>query len=411
MSTDEISDEISNETRSEIRNEASSETSNETSNETHTESAQRKKAARLDTLTGLRFPAALLVLLYHAALPFPEVRLFADDTAENRFTQLFGQAGALGVTFFFVLSGFVLTWSARTGDSAPSFWRRRFVKIVPNYVIAWALAMVLYAAAQTEAWREILSLLMVQVWVPDIATNLAVNPPGWSLAVEAVFYLSFPFLLRGAQRIRADRLKYWIAGTVAAVFATPLLTYALVPAGTEVMANEPSASATQYWFAYVMPLPRVLDFALGILVARAVMLGRWRNIGMVWSGVLLLVAYVIASNVPHLYAQRAVCLVPAALLIAAGAIADDEGRFTLFRGRAMVWLGEVSFAFYLLHYVVLAYTRKVLGDDLYSTPVGVAVLLAEIAVALLAAWALYALVEKPVTRRWSRSRASRRTST
>lgn len=366
------------------------------------------RVSRLDTLTGLRFPAALLVFLFHASLPYPSVRLFADDGVESDFTALLAQAGALGVTFFFVLSGFVLTWSARSGDTAPAFWRRRFVKIVPNYVVAWALAMVLFAAAQTETWRALLSLFMLQVYVPDFATNLAVNPPGWSLAVEAVFYLSFPVLIAVIRKIRADRLKYWIAGTVAAVFATVLLTYTLVPAGTAMMDNEPDTSATHFWFAYVLPFPRVLDFALGILVARAVMLGRWRNIGMLWSGALLAVSYVIASDVPHLYGQRAVCLIPAVLLIAAGALADQEGRRSLFRNRAMVWLGEISFAFYLLHYVVLACTRELLGTRLYPTPAGIGIMLAELAVTVLASWALYALVERPITRRWSRARARTR---
>lgn len=367
----------------------------------------KRRASRLDTLTGLRFPAALLVFLFHASLPYAEVRLFANNALEQDFTRVLAQAGALGVTFFFALSGFVLTWSARPGDTAPSFWRRRFIKIVPNYAVAWTLAMVLYAAANTEVYRAVLSFFMLQVWVPDFATNLAVNPPSWSLAVEAIFYLSFPLLYLGIKRIRAARLKYWICGTIAAVFATPLLTYALVPAGTAMMDNEPDTSAVHFWFAYVLPLPRLLDFALGILVARAVMSGRWRNIGMVWSGALLAVSYAIASYVPHLYGQRAVCLIPAVLLIAAGALADDEGRFSLFRNRAMIWLGEVSFAFYLLHYVVLAYTRQLLGVELFSTPVAVALLVAEVGITLVLSWALYALVERPITRRWSRSRKAR----
>lgn len=367
-----------------------------------------RRSARLDTLTGLRFPAALLVFVFHASLPYPSVRMFADDALESDFTATLAQAGALGVTFFFILSGFVLTWSARPGDTAPAFWRRRFVKILPNYVVAWALAMVLYAAVETEAWRAVLSLFMLQVYIPDFATNLAVNPPGWSLAVEAVFYLVFPLLIAVCNKIRADRLKYWIGGTIAAVFATPLLTYTLVPAGSAMMDNNPSTSATHFWFAYILPFPRILDFALGILVARAVMLGRWRNIGMLPAGALLVVGYVIASYVPHLYGQRAVCVIPAVLLIAAGALADHEGRRSLFRHRAMVWLGEISFAFYLLHYVVLASTRELLGTELYSTPVGVAILVAEAAVTVLASWLLYTLVEVPIVRRWSRPRGARR---
>ncbi|MFB6894724.1 acyltransferase family protein [Kitasatospora sp. NPDC056327] len=361
-------------------------------------------AGRLPSLTGLRFPAALLVFVFHASLPYDSVRLLADDAAQKRFTDLSAQTGALGVTFFFALSGFVLTWSAREGDTARAFWRRRYVKIVPNYVVAWALALLLFAGATTEAWRAALNLLMLQVYVPDFLTNFSVNPPGWSLAAEAVFYLCFPLLHLWIKRIQADRLKYWIAGTVAGIVATVAVAYTVVPAGTAMMDNEPTTSATQYWFAYVLPFPRLLDFALGILVARAVMAGRWRNIGMVWSSVLLAASFVAASYVPHIWGQRAVTVVPAVLLIAAGAIADNEGRPSAVRNRVMVWLGEVSFAFYLLHYVVIATTRRVLGAGLYSGPATVALLVVEFVITLLASWALYALVERPITRRWSRPR-------
>lgn len=370
--------------------------------------AELGRTSRLPSLTGLRFPAALLVFVFHSALPYPEVRFLQSDASANNYYRGVAQTGGLGVTFFFVLSGFVLTWSARSSDTARAFWRRRYVKIVPNYVVAWALAMVLIAGTTTAAWRAALNLFMLQVWIPDFPTNFSVNPPGWSLAAEAVFYLAFPLLYLGARRIAPGHLKYWTAGTFAAILATPLVAYTLVPAGSALMANEPSTHAQQYWFAYVLPLPRLLDFALGILVARAVLLGRWRNIGMIWSGVLLVGSYVLASNVPLLYGQRAVCVLPAALLIAAAATADDTGRFTLFRNRAMTWLGEISFAFYLLHYIVIAYTRKLLGDEGFSAPATVGILVADVLVTVLASWALYAWVERPITRRWSKAARSRR---
>jgi peptidoglycan/LPS O-acetylase OafA/YrhL len=368
----------------------------------------RPRVGRLPSLTGLRFPAAFLVFVFHASLPFPEIRLLASDAAAHKYNEIVGQIGALGVTFFFVLSGFVLTWSARDGDSATSFWRRRFVKIMPNYVVAWVLAMVLYVGAKATLFQSLGSLFMLQVWTPYFTSHLPVNPPSWSLAVEAVFYLAFPLLYLGVRRISPQRLKFWIAGAVAAVAATPLITELLVPAGPEVMAHADGTSPIHYWFAYILPIPRLLDFALGILVARAVMLGRWRDIGMLWSGVVLVASYVVCFFVPYMYGLRVVFIVPAVMLTAAAAIADNEGRFTMFRNRAMVWLGEVSFAFYMVHYVVLAFTRKLLGPDLFSTPVGFMIIVGQAVLTLLVSWGLYALVERPITRRWSVSR--RRTS-
>ncbi|MFF4846363.1 acyltransferase family protein [Streptomyces sp. NPDC001194] len=364
----------------------------------------RTRVTRLDTLTGLRFPAAFVVFLYHAALlGFLGVPWLSSASAVTTYYDAVAHAGALGVTFFFVLSGFVLTWSARDTDTAPRFWRRRFLKIVPNYVIVWALAMLVFAAPITDMTIGLLNLFMVQVWYPDFAINFGVNPAGWSLGVEAVFYLLFPLLFHWIKKIPARRLNLWVVAVVAGIVATPLLSTLLVPAGA-MMPTEPDTSINQYFFSYILPLPRVLDFALGILVARSVMAGRWRDIGMLWSGALLVAAFALGYFTPPIYATRAVCVVPAALLIAAGAIADDEGRFTLFRNRVMVWLGDISFAFYLVHYTVMVAVWKLLGSHSYSNAAAVGLMALAMGVAILASWALFTLVERPVTRRWSNPR-------
>jgi len=287
----------------------------------------RAQVNRLNTLTGLRFPAAFVVFLYHASLlAFLGVPWLSSTSAVTTYYDAVAHAGALGVTFFFVLSGFVLTWSARDTDTAPRFWRRRFVKIVPNYVLVWGLAMLVFAAPVTDMTIGVLNLLLVQVWYPDFAVNFGVNPAGWSLGVEAVFYLSFPVLFHWIKKIPAHRLNFWVAAAAAGIVATPLLSELLVPAGTAMMATEPDTSVNQYFFAYILPLPRVLDFALGILVARSVMAGRWRNIGMVWSGVLLAASYVVGYFTPPIYSTRAVCVIPAALLT--GIRSDLPGQVT-----------------------------------------------------------------------------------
>ncbi|GAA4859332.1 acyltransferase [Kitasatospora terrestris] len=365
---------------------------------------QRPFTTRLPSLTGLRFPAALAVFAYHAALPIPSLRFFGDDATEFRFVDLAGQAGGLGVSFFFVLSGFVLTWSARDSDTTTGFWRRRLVKIYPNYVVTWALAMALFASAYTPLRTALANLLMLQVWIPDFNTYFSVNPPSWSLGAEAIFYLAFPLLHRGFKKIPAQQLKYWVLGMVAGIIATPALAYALLP-DTPTVPGGLQSSVLQYWVTYVLPPVRMMDFALGMLVAYAVRNGRWRNIGMVWSSLLLVAGYVATNYVPYLYGQRVMTIVPIALLIAAAAIADNEGRFTLFRNRAMTWLGEISFAFYLLHFIVLAYLRSLLGTRMFSTAEGVGLLLGSAVATVLLSWALYRLVETPIVRRFSKPRA------
>jgi peptidoglycan/LPS O-acetylase OafA/YrhL len=363
---------------------------------------------RLPSLTGLRFVAALMVFVYHQSLPIPQVRLLSSNATASSFYQAAAPVGPLGVSFFFVLSGFVLTWSARKGDTAARFWRRRFVKIYPNYVVAWVLAMVLFAASATTGLVAAANLLMVQVWVPNFNDYLSVDPPSWSLGVEAVFYALFPLLLFAIQRIDPRRLKFWIGGALLGILATPLIGYLAFSSNPNIPLGD--VSNLQYWFVYIFPPMRILDFALGILLARAVMAGRWRNIGMIWSGLLLVGIFILSEYVPFLDMQRSPAMIGIALLIPAAAIADVEGRFTIFRNRTMLWLGNISFAFYLLHYIVIRTTRQHIGSRFYSVPQSVAIMLAELAGTILVASALYVLVERPMVRRWSNPRTRVRVS-
>ena len=80
----------------------------------------RKLTSRLPSLTGMRFFAALMVFAFHAIVLNP----FTSEGAQTVTNTVFGGGGFTGVTFFFILSGFVLTCAVRPRDSAPRFWRR-----------------------------------------------------------------------------------------------------------------------------------------------------------------------------------------------------------------------------------------------------------------------------------------------
>ncbi|KQV13230.1 MULTISPECIES: acyltransferase [unclassified Kitasatospora] len=366
------------------------------------EAQQPSPASRLPSLTGLRFVAALVVFVYHTSRTSPTLVLAADKGFAHDFHEIAQPAGGLGVSFFFVLSGFILTWSARSTDTAAAFWRRRAVKIFPNYVLGWAAAMLLFAAATTPDRTAILNLLTLQSWTPGFRTYFSVDPPAWSIGVEVLFYALFPLLLPLVRRIGPQHLKYWIGGALLGIFAVPMTAYLALPSTPQIVTGP--VSDDQFFFAYIFPPARLFDFLLGVLVARAVQAGRWRNAGMAWSALLLAAGYALSFQVPFLYGQRFVCIIPIAMLIAAAATADVQGRASLFRSRAMVWLGNISFAFYLLHFVVLVTVRKALGHELYPTPTTLAILAADLVISIAVSGLVYTLVERPVVRRWSSPR-------
>jgi peptidoglycan/LPS O-acetylase OafA/YrhL len=364
--------------------------------------------SRLPSLTGLRFLASSSVFLFHSSLansPIPPngpVTPFADQRFAADYAFVLGYAGPLGVSFFFVLSGFVLTWSSRPGEPARAFLRRRVVKIFPNHVVTWAVALVLFAWATGGPVAWFSNLLLIHDYFPAPVINLSVNPPSWSLCAEMLFYASFPFLIGPLRRIPVRRLWFWALGMVAGAFAIELVNQFLMPATAKSSVNP--MSDLQFWFGYLLPPTRMFEFVLGALLALLVRAGKWPRVGLVPAALLLLAGYTAALYAPVYYALFAVTLLPVGVLIASVADADLRGQRTPFGGRVMVWLGNVSFAFYLCQGLTLFYARSLFADKLFSTGVGILVIAGLFALTLLCAWVLHSRVEQPMMRRWSRAR-------
>ncbi|HXR72582.1 acyltransferase [Actinocrinis sp.] len=360
-------------------------------------------ASRLPSLTGMRIIAAGMVFFFHAGYE----AVFADHTTQNVYTWIFGQGGWTGVGFFFILSGFVLTWSARPADTARRFWRRRFFKIYPNHFVTFLAALLLLtlAAQPIGTGRAFLNLFLLQAWSPNLSVEVSVNPVAWSLSCEALFYLSFPLLLSLIGRIRVDRLWYWAGGITAVVWCIPLISMLLPSSGAKV----PFGPITQwqFWLVYVAPPVRLLDFTLGIVLARLVKEGRWIRLGLAPAFVLLAGGYFLPHLLPWSFRLVAAPFIPLGLVICAGATADVRGTRSPLRSKVMVWLGDVSFALYLWHRLILRYGHRLFGGATkqWAIPGAIGMLLFALAVTLLLSWLLHSRVEMPIMRRWSKPRS------
>jgi peptidoglycan/LPS O-acetylase OafA/YrhL len=340
--------------------------------------SRNTSTVRLPSLTGLRFVAAFVVFGFHVDIG----HLLGTGAAGTAIDWIFGQ-GAVGVSFFFVLSGFVLTWSARPGDTAPRFWQRRIAKIYPNHVVTWlaALVVVVVTGAGLSTAIALPNLFLVQAWSPNLAVFFGMNTVSWSLACEVFFYALFPLLHRALVRLPSRALWPATAAALAAVWAVPLAAL-LLP------------QHDRYWAIWIFPVARLPEFVAGMLLARIVRDGRWPRIDVWLATVLAVAAYLASRWLPEDFRLVAGTAVPLALLIAAVGAADAAGRPTLWRSRTMVWLGEVSFAFYLVHQLVLRLVVK-LADPTHSVLVGAGLAVAALALALLGSWLLHRCVELP----------------
>jgi peptidoglycan/LPS O-acetylase OafA/YrhL len=158
---------------------------------------------QLKPLTGLRFLAAFAVFVAHVP------RSWQDYD--------FGKApvGAAGVSFFFVLSGFILAYvyvprlKASVSGKFPvkEFYLRRVARIWPLHLatlLISLLAVLGWKSFQQQAHvflKSFFNVFLLQAWVPSHKWGYFLNGPAWSLSVEAFFYVVFPlFLIGGAKR-------------------------------------------------------------------------------------------------------------------------------------------------------------------------------------------------------------------
>ncbi|MFF2747452.1 acyltransferase family protein [Kitasatospora sp. NPDC058048] len=366
---------------------------------------------RLPTLTALRFAAALAVFLFHVFLvtdplrPEAPLGFFADPRLAAALAHATSKAGYAGVSFFFVLSGFVLTWSARDGERPAAFWRRRLARIYPSHLAMWAAAALLFAwACPVRVWLP--NLLLVHAYSPDPNINSGMNMPSWSLCCEVLFYLLFPLLHRAVRCLPGRALRPALAAVLLVAAAVAGADAALLPAHPRI--PQLPVSLDQLWFGYLFPPARLPEFVLGMLLARAVAAGLAPRIPLAPAALLVAPAYALALAVPSPYDFVLPMALPIALVICAAAHHDlRRGAPRPAPRRPAQWLGGVSFGFYLCQGVVLFHGRPlVLGDRTYPTPVAVLLTLAAFAATLAAGALLHTLVERPAVRHLARRRGT-----
>ncbi|MEU6001499.1 acyltransferase [Streptomyces sp. NPDC047197] len=350
-------------------------------------------ASRVDSLTGMRFLAAFAVFVHH----FTGVSSHGG-VAHAPLLFPYSIIGATGVDFFFVLSGFLLTWGHRPGTRARLFYWRRFGRIWPAHLVAtipcvWVFY--LWGGVPTDAVSFVASLFLVQTWFPGVTPMFPGNGVAWTLSVEVFFYLLFPYAVRGALRMRARTLVLLAVGGLVAMWALNWWT-----------ATHLSPFSSEWVMRH--PLTRLPEFGVGMACALA--LRRGHRIPL-HPPVLFacFVAYVVVhSNRLALFgpyaagqltwALRSVAALFAVLFIAAYVQRELAGHRGWLCSRPMVLLGLWSYAFYLLHQtlnrlIIDTWGRPQPSDYAVFTLLGVAVVVTALS------WALFTYVEEPA-RKW-----------
>lgn len=352
------------------------------------------KMPRLDAITGLRWWAAFAVFVFH----FPNLAPLPSGVA------LFSPLGNLGVTFFFVLSGFVLTWSWRASTSKRTFYWRRFARIYPLQIVTLLCAIPVFYSFNPDpahTWVKpfdfgilLLCVLLLQGWSRDPAILFAGNPAAWTLTAEVFFYALHPFFLMAIRRVAVRGALIAAASVIAFAGATRLF----------IVAQPESWVAALPW-----PVLRLNEFALGVCLAWAFRRG-WQPRIPLWIPVVLLVAWLtalaalpLAPAAGPVYGAVApyvseVTAALCALLIVATAAREMAGRARISRARPIVVLGEWSYAFYLIHATLIYGARELFGYQPGGW-IGAGWFVVLLAASIAAAAALHIWIERPAERR------------
>jgi peptidoglycan/LPS O-acetylase OafA/YrhL len=333
----------------------------------------------LRALTSARGVAAWMVVLYHvrlsvAGLPEAWVDVFAK--------------GYLAVDFFFLLSGFViwLSWRTRLREQGwrevPAFLQKRVARIWPLHLFvlggAVALAVALAVAgrhdpAEFPVGELPLHVLLLQNW--GFVSKLAWNDPAWSISCELAAYLAFPLLVRA---VDWRALPSWLVASAGIAFLVILAT---------VMAGEPTLGRDIPRFGLIRCLT---EFAAGSAVCALWL--RWKETpltpALVAIGGSAVAISAWASGLPE------TLVVPVALAALLLCLALTSGK----RRNPLDWaplhyLGEISYATYLSHFLLFVVFKLACVDDAHAIPPALIALY--LALVLGCSVALYHLVERP----------------
>jgi peptidoglycan/LPS O-acetylase OafA/YrhL len=302
----------------------------------------------MPALTGLRAFTATNIVFFHFWNPawFGPLAPMMDN-------------GYVGVNFFFLLSGFILTYNYADRQAVDQFhnrqfWRTRVSRLYPVYLLGLLISCPILELEWTHRTHAnfflglSLTAIMQQGWSPELA--MFWNTPAWTLSCEVVFYLLFPLLLaikwpRSTGKLLVILTALWLASQV-----LPLLYMWVRPDGL-VPINRMSSG---YWLRAVKltPLPHLPSFVFGIVLSRLndrLQPSDRTRFWLAMAGIAAVTAVMMqGQKVPFLLMHNGLISPLFAL-----AILGLCGRHLITRALAFplfVAIGEASYCLYIIHF-------------------------------------------------------------
>lgn len=228
---------------------------------------------RLNKLTSLRFIAAIYVIIFHNV---DILNFFGENVV------LFFHHGYVAVSLFFILSGYILTYTYLKYVNTfkfKTFIKKRFLKLYPAYILAFIISLPLsiyFYISSPESRSTILidgylfvsSLFMVQSWTPHLLSSIMnINGPGWTLSVEMFLYLLFPMLLVYFNKLSSNKLKVIFSIYILTTILLILHYLFKISFDNYTSINNDNNSESYHLLIQILPIMHIPQFLLGIISA------------------------------------------------------------------------------------------------------------------------------------------------
>lgn len=309
-------------------------------------------------LTSLRFLFAFMVFASHLG--------FLNQSESNILRWIYDSIfyeGYIGVSFFFILSGFILAYNYQDGiqkkqKSKRTFYQARFARIFPLHILTLIISIPLTYSVfiqKKSLWfsQALTNVTLTQSYIPIKSIYFSFNAPSWSISNEMFFYLVFPFLITLIPKFR----NYKSLLIISIIALIPLLTL-IIPENA------------YHQIFYINPFTRVVDFVIGIFIFNIyqTFLKKDLNINYnyfeISSILLLLVFFLFHQSIAKVARYSFYYWIPMGYLIFS--FSFQKGKISKFLSRkTLIHLGEISFGFYLFHQLVLRYFSIINGKILH----------------------------------------------
>ena len=361
-----------------------------------------------ELLDGLRGVAALLVVIYHIfeGLAFAQA---TDGVGSGLITTL--NHGHIAVDFFFILSGFVISYAYDDcwgKMSIGEFFKRRLIRLHPMLIMGAVIGAVAFIAVRCERWDGsiaptswvMIAMMLTMCMIPalpgvpyEVRGNgemFPLNGPSWSLFFEYIGNICYALFMRRMSTKVLALVTLLLGIAHAWFFIGDISGYDMIGVGWTI-------DRVNFWGGFIRML---FPFSMGMLLARTFRPCEVKGAFRICT-VSLVVLFAMPYFAPHnemsinsLYEFICIAVIfPAIVYIGASGTARGATN------RACRLLGELSYPLYIVHYPIMyIFYAWLIKSDIYKLGDCCPVALMVVATSITLAYLCLKFYDKPLRR-------------